>query len=350
MAEHAGTTGKPQLSAARGAAPRAFTLIEVLVVVAIIALLMAVLLPSLQNAREQARAAVCASRMKECLNGALMQLLEAQMRRERVTTNFGWGVFTLRMVKGQTEIFTCPNDPDPKPIPAVQVRILDGSGTTSADGVFNRYRRQGGGVWQVDVQDKIEHDEFGFDANNPNDIDLLLEFRVEKGVRSAEVTLRQKESALDFQVLDYRGRSIWSPASASVGQTAALPILWMSYGANAAAGLKNVKGNPVLLLEAGKPGIFPIRLGGYPADDPLAKPLRFRHGGRDNNPDLRGADYTAPGSYVSGVFPDRHYQPRERMNAGFMDGHVQRMHHRALLVNPNSALWRGTGRGTEFSF
>ncbi len=43
----------------------AFTLIEVLVVVAIIAMLVAVLMPSLKQAREQSRAAVCLSHLKQ---------------------------------------------------------------------------------------------------------------------------------------------------------------------------------------------------------------------------------------------------------------------------------------------
>lgn len=54
----------------------AFTLIEVLVVVAIIALLMAILLPSLRQAREQAKITVCKANAKQI--GTLMATYQAE--------------------------------------------------------------------------------------------------------------------------------------------------------------------------------------------------------------------------------------------------------------------------------
>ena len=65
----------------RWGALRAFTLIEVLVVVAIIALLVAILLPSLATAREQARRTLCATRLR---NIGLANHVYANSNRDKI--------------------------------------------------------------------------------------------------------------------------------------------------------------------------------------------------------------------------------------------------------------------------
>src|SRR5687767_13871398 len=55
----------PRTRIAHRAAPRAFTLIDLLVVIAVIALLVAILLPALASARRNARAAACLSNCRQ---------------------------------------------------------------------------------------------------------------------------------------------------------------------------------------------------------------------------------------------------------------------------------------------
>lgn len=51
---------------------RGFTLVELVVVIAIIALLMAILVPSLQNSRQQAKAVLCGSNIKQLVLGLIL--------------------------------------------------------------------------------------------------------------------------------------------------------------------------------------------------------------------------------------------------------------------------------------
>ncbi len=356
-----------------------FTLIEVLVVVAIIALLIAILLPALARAREEARAVVCLSNLKQSLTAVATNQVETQARRERWSTNYGWAVQTLKINKGQTELYTCPSDTHPRPMPAVQVDLYNGTtkqGTTTGDAIFNRLYDAGGGNWETDIQDQLQDDRFGGDAFGDPDGDLVIRYNATAKARFAEATPQVTSASWHYNVLDYKGKMLWPDAGRTGTAPTLVPILWLSFSANASAGLKTVKGNPILLIEGGKPGIFaenmPPAAPKYWADH-LGRALRFRHGDRSNLPGLRGYDYTAanpnggrfgfdPAQVRSIRVPDQHYQARTSANTGFFDGHAERLGYYSLMSaedikgnptgnpTPKENLWFGTAKNREIDF
>ncbi len=345
---------------------RAFTLIEVLVVVAVIALLVAILIPSLTKARDQARAAVCASNLRQGCNGAITKLMEERMKKERWTTNFGWATRSLKILNGQSEVFTCPQDTAPRPVPAVLDRIHYDSGAflgiTSGDAIFNRTYREGSG-WETDIQDQVDLKQFGGDALSDPAGDVLITYNPSKGQHFAPATARKGVAVYRHDILSYKEETIWSSVS---GRTAerSVPILWLSYAANASSGVAGVKGNPILAVEAYKPGIFPEDLGTYPRDN-LAWALRFRHGGKANHPKLAGLDYPAfkrarPTPSSTNPIPpdkvDQNYEPSTHLNAGYLDGHVDRHAYWQLFdlstspPTPKRVLWIGQRKGNAITF
>ena len=88
---------------------RGFTLIELLVVIAIIALLLAILIPSLQNARDQAKDVVCRSNMKQW---GVMMLMYADDNNSRFMPGWsqerGMWVICLKPYYNIKKICLCP--------------------------------------------------------------------------------------------------------------------------------------------------------------------------------------------------------------------------------------------------
>ena len=98
----------------------AFTLIELLIVIAIIAILAAVLFPAFARAREKARQVTCASNLKQ-LGIGLLQSVQDYDEFPPCGTNFvttgcawtlntsGWAGQLYPYIKS-AQVFTCPDD------------------------------------------------------------------------------------------------------------------------------------------------------------------------------------------------------------------------------------------------
>ncbi|TVQ63675.1 MAG: type II secretion system protein [Phycisphaerales bacterium] len=131
---------------------RAFTLVEMLVVVAVVGILIGILLPTLGGARESARTAVCVSNMRQLgvAHGLFMQandgqIIDVGLSHGGVGNASGAWVNTLQRYLGDPLNVRCPEDRSPHFLPdeITQYDVDNGDfgGATPVPGSTDRFRR-----------------------------------------------------------------------------------------------------------------------------------------------------------------------------------------------------------------
>ncbi len=287
----------------------AFTLIEVLVVVAIIALLVAILLPSLARARESARAAVCGHHIRLITQSGIMWMTD--QKKDAIPVHRGWAPFVFKYMKNQSEPFRCPSDDPPVPIAPMfiaQYRVGFNYPTVATDsGFFLRHPVDAQGQYRLGFETQAL-DGTGNDADYN---DATIYFTPEADKNYATVWAQKGSTGRELTLLDYRNRTV-AENFTSVSKFKH-PLLWGSYAMNLSAAIPGAKPWHILYLD-------------YEDWSAVSEPS---FGGR---PSPTGASWDGPG------VPDllkRALRHNGRVNVGYTDSHVERLV-ASKLAMPNS--------------
>ncbi len=275
---------------------RAFTLIEILVVVAIIALLVAILLPSLQKARESARASVCSSRMRQLTTAGVMWLEET--KKNRVPAHKGWSHHVMKSMSGETEPFNCPSDKDPYPIPAAwisQHRTGFRYPPLAMDSAYFLRRRPTSGN-QYSIRMETEADVGGGDRDfDDATVDYIPDgFKQPKG----EVWVTKGSTGRQLFLHTWRGKTLTEINGTT--DRYQVPMLWGSYGMNLSAAVPGAQPWNLLYLDykdwsAVTESVFNVK-----------------------DPETNRTRADDPDEWVG-------YRHLGRANVGFLDTHVERL-------------------------
>ena len=296
----------------------AFTLIELLVVVAIIALLIAILLPALQRAREQARAAVCAHRVKQLTVAGTMWLLET--KKTNIPAHRGWAPYVLKVMSGETVPFTCPSDEKPIPITPVFVSQHRTGFTypmlSTDSGYFRSHRDpENNGAYRSDME--TEADVAGGDRDFG---DCYVYVRPKSKRADTAIIWAQKASTgRQLNLYDWRGRTL----EVDFHRTAEYeqPVLWGSFGMNLSAAVAGAKPWHLIYVD-------------YTDWSAIVEPEFGVYGMRDNGSEYLRGDGPDEPTWVA-------FRHGGRANVGFMDTHVERLvPHQLEVPAPGAAsIW-----------
>jgi prepilin-type N-terminal cleavage/methylation domain-containing protein/prepilin-type processing-associated H-X9-DG protein len=222
---------------------RAFTLVELLVVIGIIALLIAILLPSLSKARQQANTVKCASNLRQI--GQAARLWQAENPKK--TFHMGAYIGNALSVKIIGDVWACPQAVQDNQYFNALAAILKGTNGSTinyelglAPGPNVAIRRSGAGPGPDSHPDAMLGDSFEVwvdDRPGSGDRDFNdIGFRVTMlGESLADVSRINKDAGDQFEIIDAAtGQVVWSdrPGGVGFGGTQRLSAIRTAYGYN----------------------------------------------------------------------------------------------------------------------
>ncbi|HPD30608.1 MAG TPA: prepilin-type N-terminal cleavage/methylation domain-containing protein [Phycisphaerae bacterium] len=296
----------------------AFTLIEVLVVVAIIALLIAILLPSLKAARENARATVCGHQQRQLAQAGTIWMTEGN--KNMVPAHRGWATHVLRVMKGQADMFKCPSTETLVPIAPVLIRQYRTGFTYPALSTDSPYFRRnpnpdGQGFYRADMETEAM-EQLGSGAGDADFDDAYVYTKPLGDGKIAEVYAVKAGTGRALSMFDYKGKLLAEYFSTTPRYQ--LPTLWGSYGMNLSAAIPGAKPYNILYLDyTDWAAVVESRFGVISAYDGK------RRG--DGKPGREKYEWVDP----------RH---NRRVNVCFLDTHVERMVPQKLVPPLNEDL------------
>jgi len=218
----------------------AFTLVELLVVVAIIAMLASILMPGLSRARELARATNCCVQLKQIGTAfhAEGRTYEGRPYLTRYPPSSLWPAIPLN-VGISKEIFLCPDEMQAfADVDSLQFRSQEGWCVDFKAGPYCLVT-EGSGYTDYAFEDLLEGD---FDMD-----DVLV--RIYQGTPERLVIIKQGTAGYTGNTICYRGEPIILDSSHSEGAEFLLTGGITNYGINARVDRAEVRPNTVVLLD-----------------------------------------------------------------------------------------------------